>query len=172
MLVYQVGPRYAGAQAEEAESSQNNWNGQKKASTTQTTTTTTNWTFSYLLNIKTDLNTFIGRLSKLFWIICYIQVSVIFLLWSRASSAVNHTKDIPEIWDGSKVVSSVRDFRKRSCIFLKMKWEPVSIFEVELDRNETYSFPTKSGCETSSRNGSDDSLLFSPKSSEDGNLCE
>lgn len=30
MLVYQVGPRYAGAQAEEAESSQNNWNGKKK----------------------------------------------------------------------------------------------------------------------------------------------
>lgn len=31
MLVYQVGPRYAGAQAEEAESSQNNWNGKKKS---------------------------------------------------------------------------------------------------------------------------------------------
>lgn len=30
MLVYQVGPRYAGAQAEGAESSQNNWNVQKK----------------------------------------------------------------------------------------------------------------------------------------------
>lgn len=53
-----------------------------------------------------------------------------------------------------------------------MKWEALSIFEVELDRNETYSFPTKSGCETSSHNGSDDSPLFSSKSSVDGNLCE